>query len=97
MKKFIFPLLLIGTVLALIFRALAKPAAVKLASSRASYEAIEAYVEKQMRRLKIPGVSLVTRLFTCAALAMPAPVVVRPTHKYLSSLARSPSQSLPWR
>jgi CubicO group peptidase (beta-lactamase class C family) len=58
MKKFIFPLLLIGTVLALIFRALAKPAAAKPTSSRASYEAIDAYVEKQMRRLRIPGVSL---------------------------------------
>jgi CubicO group peptidase (beta-lactamase class C family) len=50
--------LLIGAVLALIHRLFAKPASAKLASSSASYDAIDAYVEGQMRRLNIPGVSL---------------------------------------
>ena len=61
-KKFLFPSLLVCTVLALIYRlftrAFAKPASAKPATKGASYDAIDAYVEGQMHRLNIPGVSL---------------------------------------
>jgi CubicO group peptidase (beta-lactamase class C family) len=58
MKKHFFLALLVCTVLALILRVFAKPASAKPASSSASYDAIDSYVEEHMRRLKIPGVSL---------------------------------------
>jgi CubicO group peptidase (beta-lactamase class C family) len=50
-------------VLALILRVFAKPASAKPASNgasydAASYDAIDAYVEEQMHRLNMPGVSL---------------------------------------
>lgn len=63
-KRFIFGSLLIGALLALIRRAFARPASPKPGTQSApydavaSYEAIDAYVEEQMHRLKIPGVSL---------------------------------------
>jgi len=63
-KKHLFPILLAGSMLALIHRMFAKPAATKPVTKRThseaidSYDAIDAYVEKQMRRLNIPGVSL---------------------------------------
>ena len=57
-KKFLFPSLLVGAVLAIILQAFAKRASVKPVTNSASYDAIDAYVEEQMRRLKIPGVSL---------------------------------------
>ncbi len=57
-KKFLFPFLLLCTVLALIFRVFARPVSAKQASNRASYDAIDVYIERQMRRLNIPGASL---------------------------------------
>lgn len=67
-KKFLFPTLLVCSTLALIHRLFAKssatPAWSKPASNStsddavASYEAIGAHVEQQIRRLNIPGVSL---------------------------------------
>jgi CubicO group peptidase (beta-lactamase class C family) len=61
-KKFLFPSLLVCTLLALILRAFArafaKPASGKPVSKSASYDAIDACVEGEMRRLKMPGVSL---------------------------------------
>jgi len=57
-KKFLFPLLLVGTVLALVHRLFAKTDSAKPASKGTSYDAIAAYIEGQMRRLNIPGVSL---------------------------------------
>ncbi len=57
-KKFLFPSLLVCTVLALTHRLFAKPASAKPASNSDSYDAIDAYIEQQMRRLNIPGVSL---------------------------------------
>jgi CubicO group peptidase (beta-lactamase class C family) len=57
-KKFILPSLLVCTALALIPRLFAQPASAEPASGSASYDAIDAYVERQMRRLNIPGVSL---------------------------------------
>lgn len=56
-KELVFPLLLACAVLAPGLRK-PKPAPVKPASNSSSYDAIDAYVEGQMRRLKIPGVSL---------------------------------------
>jgi CubicO group peptidase (beta-lactamase class C family) len=64
LKRFIFGSLFLGAVLALIRRAFARLASPKPITGSASddavasYEAIDAYVEEQMRRLKIPGVSL---------------------------------------
>jgi CubicO group peptidase (beta-lactamase class C family) len=57
-KKFLFPSVLLGVVLALILRLFAKRALAKSVSNRASYDAIDAYIEEQMRRLKMPGISL---------------------------------------
>jgi CubicO group peptidase (beta-lactamase class C family) len=57
-KKFLFPSLLVCAVLALILRVFAKPASAKPVSNSASFDAIDAYVERQMDRLNIPGVSL---------------------------------------
>jgi CubicO group peptidase (beta-lactamase class C family) len=61
-KKFLIPLLLVCSGLALIYRlftrAFAKPVPPKPITNGASYDAIDAYVEGQMRRLNIPGVSL---------------------------------------
>jgi CubicO group peptidase (beta-lactamase class C family) len=61
-KKVLFPWLLVCSGLAFIYRlfsrTLAKPAAVKPATHNSSYDAIEAYVEAQMRRLNIPGAAL---------------------------------------
>jgi CubicO group peptidase (beta-lactamase class C family) len=61
-KRFLFPLLLVSSMLALIYRlftqAFTKTASAKPVSKGTSYDAIDAYVEGQMRRLNIPGVSL---------------------------------------
>jgi CubicO group peptidase (beta-lactamase class C family) len=61
-KKFLFPTLLVCSGLALIYRlfarAFAGPVSAAPASSDTSYAAIDAYIEGQMRHLKIPGVSL---------------------------------------
>lgn len=62
-KKFIFPSLLVCTLLALTPRLFARPASAKPVSTSASYDAasydeVDAYVEQQMQRLNIPGVSL---------------------------------------
>jgi CubicO group peptidase (beta-lactamase class C family) len=58
-KKVFFPSLLVGTVLALILWEAAKPAAAKPVPNSAAYDAIDAYIEQQLHRLNIPGVSLV--------------------------------------
>jgi CubicO group peptidase (beta-lactamase class C family) len=57
-KKLLFPSLLVGTLLALTLRLVAKPAAAKPAPNSASYEEIDAYVEEQLKALNIPGASL---------------------------------------
>jgi CubicO group peptidase (beta-lactamase class C family) len=67
MKKYLFPGLLASVLLALIYRlvnrAFAEPAdpkpdSAKLAPKDPTYEAIDASIAGQMRRLNIPGVSL---------------------------------------
>jgi CubicO group peptidase (beta-lactamase class C family) len=61
-KTILLPLLLIGVVLAVIYRLFARaftePAAGKQAPRNTSYDAIDSYIEGQMRRLHIPGASL---------------------------------------
>ena len=62
-KKLLFGSLFIGAVLMLIRRLFASTAPVrsavaKPASSAISYDAIDIYIEEQMHRLHIPGVSL---------------------------------------
>jgi CubicO group peptidase (beta-lactamase class C family) len=57
-KKLLFSSLLVGAVLAIILRRFAKRVSAKPISNSAPYDTIDAYVEEQMRRLKIPGVSL---------------------------------------
>ena len=61
-KKYFLPALLVGAVLALIYRlfarAFANPAAGIPASRSSSYDAIDAYIEEQLHRLHIPGISL---------------------------------------
>lgn len=66
-KSFILRALVVGAVLALLLRVFARSAPTKPVpqntspkpdSNRSAYDTIDAYIEKQMRRLKIPGVSL---------------------------------------
>ena len=57
-KKLLFPSSLVGTVLVLILRAFAKRASAKPVTRSTSCDAIDAYVEGQMHRLNMPGVSL---------------------------------------
>ena len=57
-KKLLFPMLAISGVLALIYRLFAKPTSTKPASKGTTFDAIDAYIEGQMCRLNIPGVSL---------------------------------------
>jgi CubicO group peptidase (beta-lactamase class C family) len=57
-KKFLFPFVLVCAVLALIRRAFARPKSEILVTDNASHHAIDAYIEEQMRRLNIPGISL---------------------------------------
>jgi CubicO group peptidase (beta-lactamase class C family) len=57
-KKFLFPSLLVCTGLALIHRISAKAISTKPVSKSTSFDAIDAYIVEQMRRLNIPGVSL---------------------------------------
>ena len=57
-KKLLFPSLAFGTVLALARWLFAKPASNIATAHHNSYAEIDAYIEQQMRRLNIPGVSL---------------------------------------
>ena len=57
-KKYLFPSLLVGLGLSLIRDVFTKPTLVKPAARDASYDAIDAYVEQQRCRLRIPGISL---------------------------------------
>ncbi|MBN2502997.1 MAG: beta-lactamase family protein [Anaerolineales bacterium] len=58
LKRYLFPALLVGTGLALLLQGFAKPAAAKSAADNLTYDAIDAYVEAQMKRLNVPGLSL---------------------------------------
>jgi CubicO group peptidase (beta-lactamase class C family) len=58
LKRTFIPLLAGGLVLALALRSSAKPAAVRAKPGDASYGAIDTYLEEQMRRLNLPGLSL---------------------------------------
>ncbi len=99
-RKLLFPPLLVCTMLALIHwlfaRALAKPAPGKPATRSTSYDAIDAYIEGQMRRLNIPGISLAIReatgSCTSAVLAVLAQAEKRPlpqTPFFIGSLTKS--------
>jgi len=58
MKKLLLGSVVVSAVLALIRWAFATRASTRPGASSASYDAIDTYVEEQMRRLKIPGISL---------------------------------------
>ena len=58
MKKLLLGSLGVGAVLAVTSRLFAKPASAKPVANSASYDAIDAYVEQQMHRLHVPGISL---------------------------------------
>jgi CubicO group peptidase (beta-lactamase class C family) len=63
-KQFLIPLLALSAALSLILRSVARSVSrkspdLKVPAARAApYEAIDAYIEREMRRLKMPGVSL---------------------------------------
>ncbi|MBC7250458.1 MAG: beta-lactamase family protein [Anaerolineae bacterium] len=57
-KRFILGSLGVGVALAVARSLFARTASAKTTSNRASFDAIDAYVEGEMRRLKIPGVSM---------------------------------------
>ena len=57
-QKYLFPTILGCMMLALIPQMFNKPAQAKSTSSSTLYDGIDAYIEEQMQRLNIPGVSL---------------------------------------
>ncbi len=57
-KKTLFPTLLFCTMLTLLLRGFIKPVSAEPAASTTSYDAIDTYIEQQMRRFNLPGVSL---------------------------------------
>jgi CubicO group peptidase (beta-lactamase class C family) len=58
LKRFFFGSVVVGAALSLTRKLFATTGSAEPASNRASYEAIDAYVEGQIRRLKIPGAAL---------------------------------------
>jgi CubicO group peptidase (beta-lactamase class C family) len=58
MKRFIFRSLLIGAALPLILRAFPRRVPVKQVPNRAPFDAVDDYIQQQMSRLNIPGLSL---------------------------------------
>ena len=99
-KKLLLGALGVGAALAVTSRLSAKPASARPVRGRASYDAIDAYVEEQMHRLKILAYrspsSKATRSCTCAALAGPARTVKRQPRRHPSLSAHSRNRSLPW-
>jgi CubicO group peptidase (beta-lactamase class C family) len=57
-KRYLFPALLVATGLAIILQGVIKPALAKSAADYTAYDDIDAYIEEQMQRLRIPGLSL---------------------------------------
>jgi CubicO group peptidase (beta-lactamase class C family) len=57
-RRLFFPFLLIGSVLALVFRAFSRCTPAEPISSQGRHDALDQYVEEKRRHLKIPGVSL---------------------------------------
>ena len=57
-KKLLFGSMVVGTSLAVTRLLFAKPSSTKPASSGTSYDDIDDYIERQMRRLNMPGASL---------------------------------------
>jgi len=57
-KKYLFSALLVGAGLAFILQGLVRPALAKPAVNSPAYDAIDSYIEEQMQRLNIPGVSM---------------------------------------
>lgn len=58
MKGFIYTALLVAAVVGLLLRVFPKRAPAKPISKSRPYDAIDAYIQRQMHRLKMPGVSL---------------------------------------
>lgn len=58
MKKLLLGSLVVSTVIAVTRKLFAKPTLAKPVSTMDSCDAIDAYIEQQLRRLNIPGVSL---------------------------------------
>lgn len=57
-KKILFPAILGCSLLALLLHVFNKPALAQSASSSTSHDSIDAYIQDQMRRLKIPQISM---------------------------------------
>lgn len=57
-KKFLFPSLLVCAVITLILRLFAKPASAKSVAQSTTYDALDAYLQAQVDRLRIPGAAL---------------------------------------
>ena len=57
-KRLLMSSLVVCTLLALVLRVFARPASAKPALTSGSYEEIDAYIEQQMHRLNLPGISL---------------------------------------
>ena len=57
-KRLLMSSLVVCTLLALVLRVFTRPASAKPTLTSGSYEEIDAYIEQQMHRLNLPGISL---------------------------------------
>ena len=95
-KKLLFPGLLVCTALALVFRRVARPAPLKSSPNHGAYDSIDAFIEKQMRRLSIPGASFAIvagdQIVHCQGLGQARPGGEAPTPQtpfFIGSLTKS--------
>lgn len=58
LKNFLFPLLLVCTVITLALRLFIRPAAAKPVAQGSPYDALDAYLQQQLDRLNLPGAAL---------------------------------------
>jgi CubicO group peptidase (beta-lactamase class C family) len=96
MRKLLLGSLGIGAMMAVTRLLLAKPASARPPSKGTSYDAIDAYVEERMHRLKIPGVSLaivegdgIVRYRGFGRARLEGEVPTRQTPFFIGSLAKS--------
>jgi len=102
-KRLFWPFLLLFAAVAAIRRLFAShsSASEAPASGSAPFDAIDAYIEQQMRRLHIPGASLAIvegdKIVHQRGFGVPAPAARCPPHRRPSLSGHSPSQLPPRR
>ncbi len=100
MKKLLLGSLVAGAALALTRKIFATTGSAKPVSNSTSYDAIDAYIAGEMRRLKMPGVSLAIvegdKIVHLRGFGRARPAVKRPPPRRPSSWDLPPSHSPRW-